>query len=1091
MRHSAFLVWFGGAVACLPLFAACTDDLSQATQALSAPRDFTYACEGPSKTQALRVDETASSFGSSRVCPDVTETVNGQAVTREGDLFGLILNHEPPGVVVSQLNRNSGASVGILDADRFTPGYSPIPVGDDPIRLIRAPDSSSAYAVSAGDKNVTRVIIEGLADSLSYASTTEFSLPGVPGDAALVGSRLVVVPAWAKELWVYDLAADAVNPPLTTVSLPDVVDGLAVLGADELLLTWVERPVLTRYHLTTGTAAEAGLTYACSDTLDNDGDGQTDRDDPDCRDQTDNTEQGACSNGTDDDGDGQVDGSDPDCAPGPTADFGTAYTPPTQCSDGVDNDGDGSVDTADSDCASATDTLEGVEGCRDGVDNDSDGLTDHPDDPDCGSPSDVSEGTIGCADGIDNDGDGFTDTGDPGCSSETDSDETDAACSDGIDNDGDGLTDYPNDPACTRDNDNQGEYRAACSDGLDNDGDGLTDMADGGCWTADDRNEGHAPDAGPYIPVVVDGSASGAGLFAYVLDQKNGALVVFDLASSGLNRVSVYDHAATIPKIEYKAYDATATATETIPEQEVAALPGLAAQGLTDLILPSTNALSLLPTAVRGELWTRLIAPASGQTQAAVPYDLDSTTKYIPQGCEPGRSDACWQPPGDGDSVYVFAPLLDAGVLVIQAIRRGVAVHRLLEPDEDREDRTVAHSGLALALNGVGENTAQLLAEFPFLGPIGDDEVQQERDEAAHKPRLVRHKGIWPVDEAEVEKVVSEGWSVVYEGAIIGTDGLLGKLVAADTFYAPGESFCSSGVKAGDVVTVKAPTAMVDRALRYPVPVEVKLDNGRVCPVKTPAAVLIDVPVTAVRQTHLVLDPSKALLRANVPILDEEALAAQAGLSRSQCTNRLNYIRRRLTVEYPPQPTTNFTVDKLPPRFAYEVRPVATWTITGGASGFLHRNVWNAEAATCDEDTSLDARLNGRAIQATRVTDYQECPPPRSQIIDSEVEAGAIIDTSNRFVGYGFKLDIFPACQVDSSGAITDLDSQRDTRWNLNAAGPHGGSRISIANGVLAPRLQLIGERREPVVVDTSGNRVQVFDFFTGPRTTSTAAVLE
>ena len=53
-----------------------------------------------------------------------------------------------------------------------------------------------------------------------------------------------------------------------------------------------------------------------------------------------------CDNGADDDEDGLTDCDDPDC------EVDAACAPPVEaCSDGVDNDGDGLADCEDSDCA--------------------------------------------------------------------------------------------------------------------------------------------------------------------------------------------------------------------------------------------------------------------------------------------------------------------------------------------------------------------------------------------------------------------------------------------------------------------------------------------------------------------------------------------------------------------------------------------------------------------------------------------------------------------------------------------------------------------------------------------------------------------
>ncbi|OGJ74039.1 hypothetical protein A2217_00110 [Candidatus Peribacteria bacterium RIFOXYA2_FULL_55_28] len=217
----------------------------------------------------------------------------------------------------------------------------------------------------------------------------------------------------------------------------------------------------------------------------------------------------ACSDGVDNDGDGSIDSNDSGCATS-RDDNERAHDPDctdpndntervAQCNDGLDNDGDGATDLNDYSCSSGTDDDETnpKSECQDGLDNDSNGLTDYPNDPGCSSKQDNDEDGFDqqCGDGVDNDGDGATDyPNDFSCSSSTDNDETNpkAECGDGMDNDGNGLIDFPNDPGCStkQDNDEDG-YDAQCSDGLDNDGDGATDFSGGdfSCSSGSDNDE--------------------------------------------------------------------------------------------------------------------------------------------------------------------------------------------------------------------------------------------------------------------------------------------------------------------------------------------------------------------------------------------------------------------------------------------------------------------------------------------------------------------------------------------------------------------------------------------------------------------------
>ncbi|MEE9218343.1 MAG: hypothetical protein V3U98_04680 [Acidobacteriota bacterium] len=166
----------------------------------------------------------------------------------------------------------------------------------------------------------------------------------------------------------------------------------------------------------------------------------------------------ACSDGIDNDGDGFFDyPADPGC----TSLDDTSEREPNGpvCDDTFDNDSDGLADFPDDPgCTSAFDTDERdalAPACDDGVDNDGDGLADYPDDPGCVSPFDTGEReptAPACDDGADNDGDGTTDyPADPGCTGPFDDGERDAsapACDDGIDNDRDGFADFPDDPGC-------------------------------------------------------------------------------------------------------------------------------------------------------------------------------------------------------------------------------------------------------------------------------------------------------------------------------------------------------------------------------------------------------------------------------------------------------------------------------------------------------------------------------------------------------------------------------------------------------------------------------------------------------------------
>lgn len=158
-------------------------------------------------------------------------------------------------------------------------------------------------------------------------------------------------------------------------------------------------------------AIHADATEICNDEKDNDCDGLTDCDDPDCADWPRCAGIEDCDNGEDDDGDQMVDCEDLDCLGEPHC----CLPVPEICADGLDNDCDGLADCGDPDCASEPHCCVPVpEDCVDWVDNDCDRLIDCLD-PDCYSSTACTRTPELCNDGLDNDADGLTDCDDPDC----------------------------------------------------------------------------------------------------------------------------------------------------------------------------------------------------------------------------------------------------------------------------------------------------------------------------------------------------------------------------------------------------------------------------------------------------------------------------------------------------------------------------------------------------------------------------------------------------------------------------------------------------------------------------------------------------
>ena len=240
----------------------------------------------------------------------------------------------------------------------------------------------------------------------------------------------------------------------------------------------------------TGQTCENGecvsATENCSDSIDNDADGLTDCDDPDC------DSNPACDASPQDlDGDGYA--SDVDCDDeDPTINPGASEI----WYDGVDQNCDGKNDfdmdedsyvaemyigevggTAPSsgDCDDEDPSINpGVsEVIGDGIDNDCDGEIDEGSEPE-----------TNCSDSIDNDADGLTDCDDPDCDSNP------ACDASPQDLDGDG---YASDVDCDDEDPEINPDAIEVCDGIDNDCNGEIDdnAVDAGIWYADNDGDGY------------------------------------------------------------------------------------------------------------------------------------------------------------------------------------------------------------------------------------------------------------------------------------------------------------------------------------------------------------------------------------------------------------------------------------------------------------------------------------------------------------------------------------------------------------------------------------------------------------------------
>ncbi len=135
----------------------------------------------------------------------------------------------------------------------------------------------------------------------------------------------------ASRGWLYDRAQDLFEPDDSAAPMLTDAGLRALVAAVDDYLTYTCAPpgsgvrmaldrdedaVLDRDELTAGTDPDNHASFggACSDGLDNDGDGLTDLADPGCKDATWDVENPQCNDGSDNDGEGDTDLADPHCS---------------------------------------------------------------------------------------------------------------------------------------------------------------------------------------------------------------------------------------------------------------------------------------------------------------------------------------------------------------------------------------------------------------------------------------------------------------------------------------------------------------------------------------------------------------------------------------------------------------------------------------------------------------------------------------------------------------------------------------------------------------------------------------------------------
>ena len=642
-----------------------------------------------------------------------------------------------------------------------------------------------------------------------------------------------------------------------------------------------------------------------------------------------------------------------------------------------------------------------------------------------------------CADGVDNDADGVTDAADPDCLSSQDAQESGsegprptlvdpletlstyfppalAPCEDGVDNDGDGLTDA-HDSACA--DSIFGEWLPNCADGLDNDGDGLSDSDDPSCHGPHDTSESHTSVHGPYHATYVDGRhASGQdfGQFVYVLDPHHERILVFEVSPEGaLTPVHVPGLAAEVPSLEYEAYPGGSAGS--LSALSKSPLTGPSHAGEIGLPIGSLGGTGLSSGQVRGELWSRIIPDRS-----VVPGTID----WTPRGCAVGSStELCTQPELDDATWYVFMPTLSGDVLLIEAIRRGVPLHRFAQVTVLPENRGTRISAPVFVHRGASKTLNTARADgVPSLGPDVEEELVSALDGTSAE--LVRHYGIWPAgypDAVDHEAVANESWTLTYEGTIPDTRGTLGRFIDAFTFEDPRADFCAAGVEVGDWLTLEVPPSSVPEPLQRVA--EVRTEGGQSCPLLPTTQVFIDVPVSEVGTRTLGVDLAAARSFPALPELDKALIEADPLLSLSECQGA----REELDLYAQSAPLETLLPDTPPgtellPRFSsYRVRVAGAWAVVGARSGFLHKRAWQVDAESgvgqC-APSDIDAEgLQARVIERSDADTYASCPPSLEELRHDAPTPLFTAADAGRFTNVSFSLDVFEGCSLSDEGA--------------------------------------------------------------------------
>ena len=259
-----------------------------------------------------------------------------------------------------------------LDLDPAVPGYTGLrmPEGSLPGPMAVDAPNGHAYVVLQISRQIARLDVTALAAGKLKVLDVQ-SLPFDAADVILVGSALWLTDPSGGQIARLDLPG---FPTAAAEAFPTGASPLNLATAKGKLYVGnlVQRHVTVVDPSTGKVLSRIGIGPMCSNGIDDDGDGQTDRSDTGCDGPGDATEipdevtqsgdpLSACRNGLDDDGDGSTDfPTDRGCTGfgdgNESSELVTAIALP--CANTLDEDEDGATDLDDADCYNRASTSE-------------------------------------------------------------------------------------------------------------------------------------------------------------------------------------------------------------------------------------------------------------------------------------------------------------------------------------------------------------------------------------------------------------------------------------------------------------------------------------------------------------------------------------------------------------------------------------------------------------------------------------------------------------------------------------------------------------------------------------------------------------